>query len=267
MSTDQTASALCEAQIEEFLKPGGFKSWPNIAKRLLSRRRELTEAYYDISEQCRQDPRLIYCFMDALFCSASAWSESAVKKMRHDEKRMYSVNAEISEVAHQLSDLLAERDDLQNKSSFGTDTYYHIIDVVEAAARGNGSFNLWVKEPLDKIRGQFDMKYWPDLHECIHVISADADRAKIRFSSQVTQAALDSSRSSRSDIVRALFRRTQDSVGSSAVDLPDGFKLKDDTWASLINVAYDLHADSLVDGPYIKRLRQRDRQKKRETTP
>ena len=41
--------------------------------------------------------------------------------------------------------------------------------------------------------------------------------------------------------------------------LPQDFRASDNTLASLVNCALELDPDDMVDGPYVKRLRQRAR--------
>lgn len=46
---------------------------------------------------------------------------------------------------------------------------------------------------------------------------------------------------------------------AAVVQLPNDFKVTDNTLASLASCVLDLGAEDLVDGPYVKRLRQRER--------
>lgn len=42
--------------------------------------------------------------------------------------------------------------------------------------------------------------------------------------------------------------------------IPNNFSVSDNTLASLINCALDLDADKLIDGGFVKRFRQRERE-------
>lgn len=104
------------------------------------------------------------------------------------------------------------------------------------------------------------MKYWPPLSDVISEISTDAGDAEIVVNDPVSAAALSSSRSSKADFCRALFERVEICKRNQGGQLPDGFRLKDETWATLINILLDIDGDALVGGDYVKRLRQRTRE-------
>jgi uncharacterized protein YecE (DUF72 family) len=67
------------------------------------------------------------------------------------------------------------------------------------------------------------------------------------------------SRPSRADFIKTLLAAIDENCGCNHSQLPNDFKVTDNTLASLASCVLDLGADDLVDGPYVKRLRQRER--------
>jgi hypothetical protein len=67
------------------------------------------------------------------------------------------------------------------------------------------------------------------------------------------------SRPSRADFIKALLAAIDENRGRNHGQLPNDFKATDNTLASFASCALDLGVEDLVDGPYVKRLRQRER--------
>ena len=116
-------------------------------------------------------------FFDLLQSTAAFWSPEANIEAREGRNRLVEVNQAIQEKASELASLLNERTTLKNHSGFSCDTHYHPVDVIHAAAEQNYSYQSWVKEKLNALTSQFDLKYWPDLSEFVQVIADDAARA------------------------------------------------------------------------------------------
>lgn len=262
------AAEFCEEAIQKQQKScinlGIYPAWPKTADRMLGRRDELTTAYLDIHQATDGISNAVDIFIDAIVCTVSVWNLEHLSEYRAAKKQLVAVNAHIAELAFDLSARLFEREDLQNKQPVSSNTHYHILEVMKGAAKGNHHYLGWIDEKLVGLRQQFDMKYWPSLADIVSELGDDAERAKIEVSDQTTQAALLGDRTSKADFFRAMQQRVanciQDQEEGSYTKighLPKGFHLKDDTWATLVNILLDLQPDELVDGAYIKRVRQR----------
>lgn len=263
MSTPKNSVAFCEAAIqrqkEHCLEKNIYPRWPGIADRMIERRPELLNAYADLACALKGDDRAADVFVDALLCTVCVWDPTSTQEMREAKSRLAEVNQKIADLADTLSDHLRERSQLENTNSFGGNTHYHIVNVVIRAARGNYSFKWNVEPELNALTARFDLKYWPDLSEIATEIAVDAQNAEIEIDNSITAAALASRRSSKADFCRALFERVNAETCSASTCLSSGFHLKDDTWAAFINCLLDLPPEDMVDGPYIKRQRQRTR--------
>lgn len=67
-----------------------------------------------------------------------------------------------------------------------------------------------MKEDVDRLQYQYDLKYWPPLSEVVHAIGTDAERAEVTATDPATAAATESRKSGCSDFVRALLARLDD---------------------------------------------------------
>ncbi|MGC5887279.1 hypothetical protein [Ralstonia pseudosolanacearum] len=265
MSSPQTTNPqhVCEAilsegkryNIEHSIQP----SENAIADRLLARGLELRDAYNELYEKLHPHPRAFKCFLDLLLGAAAFWSPEKITQARVARDELANVNRQIARKAEELAQLLERRTDLNNTSGFSSETHHHVCDVIEAASENNYRFNSWVKDRLDALRGQFDLKYWPSLDQVLRELAADAESASMKATDPLTAAATVASRPSRADFFKALFAAIEENSARNYGLLPKGFKLTDGTLASLANCALDLGPDELVDSIYVKRLRQRER--------
>ncbi|WP_224793863.1 hypothetical protein [Pseudomonas fluorescens] len=69
----------------------------------------------------------------------------------------------ISELADQLAALLDRRDSIHNYTGFRSNTHYRILDIVHEASEHNYHYESYVKDDLERLQYQFDLKYWPAL--------------------------------------------------------------------------------------------------------
>lgn len=230
-----------------------------VVDRLLSRGLELKETYEELHEKLHKHPPALKVFLGLLLSTAAFWSPEKITKARSERADLANINQQIATKAAELAELLERRSDLHNTSGFSSSTHYHVCDVIEAACENNYLFQSYIKERLDALTGQFDLKYWPSLGELLQVIASDAEHASTEASDPLTAAATAAARPSRADFFKALFAAIEENSAENYGQLPRGFKLTDNTLASLANCVLDFGPDDLVDGAYVKRLRQRER--------
>ncbi|MCZ7911420.1 hypothetical protein O9X94_19015 [Agrobacterium leguminum] len=228
-----------------------------ICRRLLHRRVELGDACKDLWLKANQNQFHLAVFIDGLLGVAAEWNPEKMAAARIQRDRLDQVNEKISEIAFDLAELLRERSNLHDRSGFSSETHYHVVDVINEAARDNHRFRSYVLQPLAQIRGQFDLKYWPMLPDFIGTIAVDAAKASATAHNAMTAAGTASSRPSLTDFFRAWFEHIEDHADGRL--LPRQFKLTDASFASFANCALDLQPDKTVGADYVKRLRQRAR--------
>jgi len=118
----------------------------------------------------------------------------------------------------------------------------------------------FLKEPLQQLKGQFDLKYWPSIADVVGIIANDAESAEVYALDSVTQANISSSRSSLTDYFKAFFQALEDEKEFNHQFDLGSFELSDDSLASVVNCALNLTDGEMKDGQYVKRLRQRLRE-------
>jgi len=248
---------ILEAHIGSHIKSSILPTETAICRRLLDRRGELGDACKDLWIKAKQSEFHLSVFIDGLLGVASEWNPEKMAAARIQRDRLDQVNEKISKIAFELAELLRERSNLHDHSGFSSETHYHVVDVINEAARNNHRFRSNVLEPLAQIRGQFDLKYWPMLPDFIGTIAADAAKASATAHNAMTAAGTVSSRPSLTDFFRAWFEQIEDN--SDGRLLPRQFKLTDASFAAFANCALDIEPDKTVGADYVKRLRQRAR--------
>lgn len=161
-----------------------------------------------------------------------------------------------------LADLISRRSEVQDKSSFSSETYYHVVDVVREAGGSNGLFESYVKDDLDKLTYQYDLKYWPSISEVVAAIGVNAEEAVTVARDPAASAATESRRSGLADFLKALEAKLDDNRVRRYGFIPNDFSLSDNSMASLVNCVLDFEFDELIEGSFLKRFRQREREKK-----
>lgn len=228
-----------------------------LARRLLARGLEL-KGMYDTAYSGLRDDDARRTFLDCCVLGVGlCWTDSDGKQAREDKKRLEELNAAIAEQADDLSRLLEQRERLNNQSAVTTDAAYHIIDIFDQANPDGGLYQSFLREPLDGLRGRFDLKYWPKLADVVQAIGEDAARAEVKPADPLTAAMCESTRSSKADVVRAIQASVADNKHGGMGCLPRSFKLTDEALASLAGVLLDLPADAMVDAKYVKNIGKR----------
>lgn len=236
--------------------------WPSenvVIDHMLERRNALIEAYAEIHEKLHVHAWGIYTLFDVLLGAAVVWNPEKVAQAREARRRLEEVNSDIARTAQRLAELIAIRSDLGNSSGFASETLFHIVDVIDAASSENGFYTSHLQEKLQSLASRYDLKYWPDLAEMVQVIGDDACHADTKATDVLTRAATTGPRGSNADFFKALFVSLEENSARNHGHLPNGFKLSDETLASLASCLLDPGPDTLFDGAYVKRLRQRER--------
>lgn len=256
---NKAAVELCE----EFLKNDRAYNvendiWANVVEitdRLLTRRTEMTVVYKELAENYEQSH--INAFLDIVMSTAAFWNPQAASEYRAQKKQLIETNAELAKVAEKLAALLAKRKELNNSSNFYSNSHYSIVDVIDNASQYNGHYTGFLKQPLERLGGQYDLKYWPSLSEVVSEIGKDAMSSEVYSSDSWTEAATSSQRSSVADFFRVLFAAIEEHSERINGVLPLSFKLTDNSLSIIANCALNLEPEEIIDGQIVKGIRQR----------
>jgi len=233
-----------------------------VARRLLDRGSELADVYDEIHAKLGRDATAMKVFTNCMLSVGAFWSPAQIAQYRSDRNSLTALNRMIAERAHELADLLVQRDSLHNHSGFSSGTHYDIVEVIDQACAGNGRYTSYVKEPLAQLGARFDMKYWPMLNEVVRVLAVDADNAKITASDLLTESATQSKRPSTADFTRALHAAIDENRGTWSGAIPEDLTLSDQSMANLINILIELPVEKMVDPAHVKNSRSKHKKLK-----
>lgn len=237
-----------------------------VIDRLLNRSHELKSAYQELYRKLGNHPHALQEFLAKLLSTAAFWNPEDMKAARASRYRLMEVNRQIADKASELSKLLDERSVLHNHSGFASNTHYHVCEIIEEASEHNPLFGLEVGDKLSRLHYQYDLKYWPSLSDFMDELAQDACDADIEATDSLTKAATESSRSSKGDFLRAFLAAIEESSAHMFGRLPNDLGITDNTMASLINCALELKVDELASADYVKRFRQKERERSRKTS-
>lgn len=232
-----------------------------VAERLLARRLELEDAYAELFDKVEGSHPAVQVFLGLLLGAAAFRNPKATAKAREARTELTVVNEEIAQTARQLQTLLERRDEIHNTTDFSADTHYHVCDVIADAARHVPLFDSWIRARLQALTGRFDLKYWPSIADFVGELADDAEQAQPQAHFRAAAAATHGRRASPTDFFGYLFEELKNMTTQYGGFIPKGFDLSDRTLASLASCALDCDADAPFDAAYVKRLRQRLRER------
>lgn len=134
------------------------------------------------------------------------------------------------------------------------------MKIIQQVGEKNSLYSGYVGDSISKLKGRYDLKYWPTIEDVIREISLDAEKADIYATDPLTEAATDSTRSSKADFLKAFLAFIRENSSSAYCMLPLRFEISDKSIAEIMNSALNLRFDQLVDAQYVKRARQRQRE-------
>ncbi|WP_122550239.1 hypothetical protein [Pseudomonas viridiflava] len=260
------AIGICESVLREDYQynaeRGILRSTNRLIESLLGRTHELADAYIELGDGLAAEPRALKSFFEMYTAVIQSWNPKKIKQAREDREELTELNMQIAKASEILSNLLSRRTEVKERSGFTCDTYYHIMDVVEGASEGNGLFGSHLKEKLGGLTYQYDLKYWPAINNVVEQIGIDAAKAVTVARDSSARAATEARRPGLADFLKAFEAGLErNGVGNNGF-IPDEFSLADSSVASLVNCGLELEADRLIDATFVKRYRQRERERK-----
>ncbi len=230
-----------------------FKSEVEVINRLLFRSVEMQPVYDELeSKLCYSGRKFI---VDSILTSAAFYKPNDAVEMRAAQKGLISINKSIAITADKLSNLIKQREELSETSGIISYDDIHVLDWIDKATENHHLHKLDVAKPLENLRGQFDLKYWPDNSDVIKAISDFARCNKSEASDSLGAVLIASNKASMQDFLRVLLKHFSQCQEDTPEYIPDGFKFTDNSLANIINCSLGL-VDDMVDAQYIKRGRQ-----------
>lgn len=196
-------------------------------------------------------------YLSVIISTAAIWNPEETNKLREIDKELCKLNESIASNAQQLAADLRNRTNLCNDYGFDTDTTYHILELIDYASAGNGHYQSWIRDKIQPLRGQFDLKYWPSVDEIVDAISDDALKSAVTPTSEITREAISSRKSSTRDFLRALSEALRQNSESYHAFIPDDFRLSGRSISTLVNCVLNLNENRCIDESYIKSTRHK----------
>lgn len=191
---------------------------------------------------------------------AAFWNPEKIKKMLDKKNELLVINNEISLLSKKLSVLIKKRSDIAETSGLHVFDCYHIIELIHRAGVENNEFlfDSEVKDKLLKLRGEFDLKYWPKVEDIVREISKDAGNTKVDAIDSISVVVMSTNKASKAAFLRGFYKTLKELSDSYSeiVLLPSSFSLSDKAIASMVNSVLQLDEKEMADAHYVKRFRQ-----------
>ncbi|MGE6648482.1 hypothetical protein ACQKE0_04315 [Shewanella colwelliana] len=178
-----------------------------------------------------------------------------LKVSRSKKCQLEELNRQIMESANELSNLIEKRSEINNNSDMSSGTFYSISQAVCQAGAGNDNFENYVQSKFSSLFGQYDLRYWPDIHEVVKAIGDDASTANVSASNEVTSAATRFQRASSKDTIRAFFFWFDNCECQYPNLLNKLFNIPNKYYASVFNIGLSLNVDEIMSDEGMKQAK------------
>lgn len=224
-----------------------------VISRLLAAPIEMEQVYKEVSSRLSR-PQMEN-FWDAILGVASFWTPSDSLSLREVRRNLERLNRQIETHALKVAALLKQRSELAEESGFRASSDYHALGLFDRA--GDARYKLYVRPELQKLRGCYDLKYWPDIPSLVESIAASAKESEVVPVDGWTQTLLSSRKGSRTDylrvILQAIEERKDDYNGVGR--LPSDFRVSDKSLAIFITHSLASSDEEPVTAEYVKNAR------------
>lgn len=224
-----------------------------VINRLLAARVEMEQVYKEVSSRLSR-PQMEN-FWDAILGAACFWTPSDSMNLREVRRNLEQLNRQIETNALKVAALLKQRYELAEEFGFHASADYHVLGLFDRA--GDARYELYLSPELQKLRGRFDLKYWPDIPSLVESIAASAKESDVVPVDGWTQTLLSSRKGSRTDYLRVILQAIEDRKDdwNGIGRLPSDFRMSDKSLAIFITHSLGLSADEPVTAEYVKNAR------------
>lgn len=230
--------------------------WPTenaVISRLLAAPLEMAEVYNEVSSRLSQ-PQMEN-FWDAILGAACFWTPSDSMNLREVRRNLEQLNRQIETHAYKVASLLRRRSELAEEFGFRASADYHVLNFLDRA--GDARYELYVRPELQKLRGRYDLKYWPDIPSLAESIAVSAKESEVFPVDSWTQTLLSSRKGSRTDYIRVILQAIEERKAdcNGVGRLPSGFRMSDKSLAIFITHSLDSCDEEPVTAEYVKSAR------------
>ncbi|WP_417657988.1 hypothetical protein [Pseudidiomarina aestuarii] len=236
--------------------------WPSeihVIERIMERFDELLPLWEELNSKLDFNAR--YDFIDCVLGLIIFARKEGFVQARQIARELKTLNIEIAEAANHLAELLELQKGKSEDSGFSSDNHYSILDFMDDAANkaGNHLYEWHPKEKLNRLFGQYDLKYWPSLPQIIRSIADNAGHAEVYASDEITLVGTQSQRASSVDCVRAFYT----ALGNFSVHdyqmIEKVMSFPNSAVVSLLNIVYDWQDEEILSDEQLKTYKSRIR--------
>ncbi|WP_413536203.1 hypothetical protein [Rahnella inusitata] len=236
------------------VSPVWNSTWP-VFDRLIIRNHEMIAVYEELAERGITGTRL-WILLEQLIFAASFGTEEKHARLRSDYRELNGLNEAISEASSRLATMIERRSELLNRSGhFYCERRVSLTELIDEAGKKNRHYQSFLKNEISRLN-TYDLKYWPAVEDILRVMGLED--VTTEFADDATEAIINARRPSLTDYFRVLFDRiNEQKKGLAGYSLPRGFRLSDESLATICNITRDLNPEDMVDAGYVKRTRHR----------
>lgn len=218
------------------LQPASLRkpAWPMI-ERLIAREIEMRSVWKEIAryglswQQC-------HSLLEQIVFAGQSGTNEAIQQLKEGFRELENLNSGIAKLATQLAEKLDAREHILNHNSFTLNNTFHIMELIDRSAAGNGHYRSCVRDPLRSL-GTYELKYWPSLQDILGTLAKET--VKIGFMEKSDRSLVSGRGELVPDYLRELFSRIE-TARTCYWGLPADFKLTDAGLAALATVSLDL---------------------------
>ncbi|WP_240464850.1 hypothetical protein [Paraferrimonas sp. SM1919] len=204
-----------------------------------------------LSESDRPNAEAVWLTLEHIWMSEDFAKEELIQA-RAERRELLTLQKGISELSCRLAGMLRRQTELYELSGFRRHDYQTAVDSLVQGAVHNPLFKVYVKDKLESLAHQYELKYWPSRADVVEAIGEFEELLPIPQHVEVPDAVLDGRASDHKDFVLAF-----DAQFSKPNQLPTGFRFSNQAMADIINVVLDLPEDKLILGDTIRKIRYR----------
>jgi len=260
VSPTEFCAAIIKRELADNKENNLWMSYWGVMQRLIDRKNELSTAFqeminafgYQNSRNCiNQEELYLLLTLEHIWFSYDH-SPNEINTIREDHAELKSLHAQICKLSGQLAEALRKQDQIYEEKEFYRNEYLGLIDTIDLASESNSLYQFYIKPELKKLKGQFDLKYWPDCPDIVEAIGIHQSRQTLPSHSEYPDQVLNGRTTIFKDFVL-----TFDSGYRDNPCLPNDFKFSNKAMADIINVVFDLEPNVYATPEAVKNIRNR----------
>lgn len=239
--------------------------WP-VMTRMIKRASELTipfteliEAfdYSDYQEGYPPQNERIWLPLEHIWTSID-YRRIDVVQARDNLKELEYLHEEIINLSERLASAIERQTELYERSGFRRTGYQEATDLLNMGAEHNGHYRLYIKDSIQQLSREYDLKYWPNRSDMVRAIATFERMQSISEGhNELPEEVLEGRASDIKDFVIPFDAKFDEANG-----LPTGFRFSNKAMADIINVILDLAPEKMITADTVRTIRNRYSSKK-----